>query len=101
MIAIPLLNFIITTYSWHYAFGALGIVGLLWVIAWAIVGKEGAIEGPGTMGNRPMIASASYRDLLLNPTNLASWCAYFSAYFGVALVLSWFTPYLVKGLGFE
>ena len=42
-----------------------------------------------------------YRDLLLNPTNIASWCSYFGAYFGLALVLSWFTPYLVKGLGFE
>ena len=37
----------------------------------------------------------------LSPTNLASWSAYFGAYFGLALVLSWFTPYLVKGLGFE
>ena len=32
---------------------------------------------------------------------MASWCSYFGAYFGLALVLSWFTPYLVKGLGFE
>jgi len=98
VIAVPLLNYIITAYNWHYAFGALGIVGLVWVIVWAIFGREGRIEdatGAATTGPAP------YRNLLLNPTNLASWCTYFSAYFGLALVLSWFTPYLIKGLGFD
>ncbi len=100
VLAIPLLNYIITTYNWHYAFGALGIIGLVWVIVWAVLGEEGRIEDPATEGAAATIP-APYRDLLLNPTNLASWCAYFSAYFGLALVLSWFTPYLVKGLGFD
>jgi MFS family permease len=101
IIAIPLLNWIITTYNWHYAFGALGLAGLLWVIAWAILGKEGPIEDSRPAEGIATTNAIPYRDLLLNPTNLASWCAYFGAYFGLALVLSWFTPYLVKGLGFE
>jgi len=100
VVAIPLLNFIITSYNWHYAFGALGIIGLVWVVFWAVLGKEGGIEDRGT-GGSTAIAPALYRDLLLNPTSMASWCAYFSAYFGLALVLSWFTPFLVKGLGFD
>ncbi len=100
VIAIPLLNSIITSYNWHYAFGALGMIGLVWVILWAVLGKEGRIEDPGT-GGSTAIAPALYRDLLVNPTSMASWCAYFSAYFGLALVLSWFTPFLVKGLGFD
>ena len=41
IIAIPLLNYIITSYNWHYAFGALGIVGLVWVLVWAFLGEEG------------------------------------------------------------
>ena len=101
VIAIPLLNSIITTYNWHYAFGALGLVGLVWVIAWALLGREGSVEEPAAVGSSGTIAAIPYRDLLLSPTNLASWCAYFGAYFGLALVLSWFTPFLVKGLGFE
>ena len=48
-----------------------------------------------------LLRPPSYRSLLLNPTNLASWCAYFAACFGLALVLSWFMPYLVKALGFS
>jgi MFS transporter, ACS family, D-galactonate transporter len=101
VLAIPLLNWIITTYNWHYAFGALGVVGLLWVVAWALLGKEGSIEEPVPAEATTVAAAIPYRALLLNPTNLASWCAYFGAYFGLALVLSWFTPYLVKGLGFN
>jgi ACS family D-galactonate transporter-like MFS transporter len=100
VIAIPLLNYIIMTYNWHYAFGALGIVGLVWVIVWAVLGREGRI-GDQTTEVAAATKPAPYRILLLNPTNLASWCTYFSAYFGLALVLTWFTPYLVKGLGFD
>jgi len=34
---------VIVNYSWHYAFGALGVVGLIWVVAWLILGKEGPL----------------------------------------------------------
>ena len=101
IIAIPLLNWIITTYNWHYAFGALGLVGLLWVIAWVIFGKEGRLEESTAAEGTAAVNSIPYRDLLLSSTNLASWSAHFGSYFGLALVLSWFTPYLIMGLGFE
>ena len=42
-----------------------------------------------------------YRALLLCPTNLASWCAYFGAYFGLALVLSVVHPLSRKGSRFR
>lgn len=100
VVVVPILTWIITKFSWHYAFGALGVAGLLWVIAWAIFGKEGDIADD-VIVNRSAGDRLPYRILLLNPTNLASWAAYFGAYFGLALVLSWFTPYLIKGLGFS
>jgi MFS family permease len=101
VITIPILSAIITNYNWHYAFGALGVAGLAWVAAWALFGKEGRIEERAVAERAVSDARIPYRDLLLSPTNLACWCSYFGAYFGLALVLSWFTPYLVKGLGFE
>ena len=99
ILTVPLLNWIITRYDWHYAFGALGGIGLLWVIVWAILGEEGPLADAAveTKGDERV----PYSRLLLDPTNLASWCAYFAAYFGLALVLSWFTPYLVTVLGFD
>src|ERR1700675_4521901 len=42
MLALPLLNWVIVHYSWHWAFGALGIAGLAWTAAWLVLGREGA-----------------------------------------------------------
>src|SRR5436309_4296136 len=43
ILAVPALNWVIVNYSWHYAFGVLGVVGLMWVVAWLILGKEGPL----------------------------------------------------------
>src|SRR5258708_1123550 len=43
ILAVPSLNWVIVNHSWHYAFGALGVVGLMWVVAWLILGKEGPL----------------------------------------------------------
>ena len=31
ILAVPALNWVIVNHSWHYAFGVLGVVGLIWV----------------------------------------------------------------------
>lgn len=100
IIVVPILTWIITNYSWHAAFGALGVVGLLWVLLFAILGKEGQADAAASTA-RDSGHRLPYHALLLNPTNLASWFSYFGAYFGLALVLSWFTPWLIKALGFS
>src|SRR5262249_52464469 len=46
-------------------------------------------------------ADVSYRELLASPTILASWCAFFGAYWGLSLAISWQVPYLVTVLGFS
>src|SRR5579863_10136318 len=43
ILAVPALNWLIVHYDWHYAFGALGVVGLMWVVAWLILGEEGSL----------------------------------------------------------
>ena len=42
-----------------------------------------------------------YRYLLTCPTIVAACCAGFASYWGLALGLTWFTSYLVDGLGFS
>jgi MFS transporter, ACS family, D-galactonate transporter len=100
VIALPLLNLVIVHYSWHWAFGALGVAGLLWTIAWGLLGREGRLT------QAVQTASVSelhvpYRRLLLNPTIVASCCAYFGAYWALSLSLMWQAAYFVKGLGFH
>jgi MFS family permease len=100
LLALPAVNWVIVHYSWHWAFGVLGIVGLIWTVAWLLFGREGAIvEASESFKN--LSADVSYREMLASPTILASWCAFFGAYWGLSLAISWQTPYLVNVLGFS
>jgi ACS family D-galactonate transporter-like MFS transporter len=100
IVAVPLLNWIIARYSWHWAFGALGIAGLIWTALWLVFGREGTlVDAPvsdGGSGER-----VPYRHLLTCPTIIAACCAGFASYWGLALGLTWFTSYLVAGLGYS
>jgi MFS family permease len=129
IVALPVLNWIIVHYSWHWAFGALGLVGLVWVVVWYFVGREGPIEDlpsqlagaerpgyaqaerPGyAQAERPEYAQAErlgyaqaervgYGHILLAPTFVGCVLACFGAYWSLTMGLTWFTPFVVKGLG--
>jgi MFS family permease len=98
ILAVPALNWIIVNHSWHYAFGALGVVGLMWVVAWLILGKEGPLVQTVAMAAaEPRIP---YLKLLTSRTFIGCVAATFGAYWALSLGLTWFTPFIVKGLGF-
>src|ERR1700758_2150413 len=98
ILAVPALNWLIVNYSWHYAFGALGIVGLMWVVAWLILGGEGPLTESGPTEVEPRIP---YSQLLTSRTFVGCCAATFGAYWALSLGLTWFTPFIVKGLGFS
>lgn len=99
ILAVPALNWVIINYSWHYAFGALGVVGLLWVAAWLFLGREGPLGGQAP-GVAPDTWAASYFSLLTTPTFIGCCAATFGAYWALSMGLTWLTPFMVKGLGF-
>jgi MFS family permease len=103
IVALPVLNWIIVHYSWHWAFGTLGFVGLAWVAVWFVVGRDGPIEErplPSTASGRPGLSEhAGYGHILLAPTFIGCVLACFGAYWALSLGLTWFTPFVVKGLG--
>ena len=100
MIALPLLNWLLVHYSWHWAFGALGVVGLVWSVLWLALGREGTLAA-GNAGARrsPAPERVSYRELLRSPTILACWAAAFGANWALSQGLSWQGAFLIKGLG--
>ncbi len=99
ILAVPALNWVIVNYSWHYAFGALGVVGLMWVVAWLILGEEGPLVQTAAMAaNEPRIP---YFRLLTSRTFVGCVVATFGAYWALSQGLTWFTPFIVKGLGFS
>jgi MFS family permease len=100
IIAVPALNWIIVNYSWHWAFGALGIVGLVWAAVWLVFGREGTLVDAPVGENGGAGERIPYRHLLTCPSIVAVCCAGFASYWGLALGLTWFTSYLVSGLGY-
>lgn len=99
ILAVPALNWVIVNHSWHYAFGALGVIGLMWVAAWLALGKEGPLEDTQVLvATEPRIP---YLQLLTSRTFVGCVCATFGAYWALSLGLTWFTPFIVKGLGFS
>ena len=60
VLAIPILDYVIEEHSWHWAFGLLGTVGLVWVVAWAVLGKEGAIAVTVAAKSRQQLNRVSY-----------------------------------------
>lgn len=99
ILAVPALNWIIVNHSWHHAFGALGIVGLLWAVAWFALGKEGPLESTSMV-----LASEQripYWKLLTSRTFIGCVIATFGAYWALSLGLTWFTSFIIEGLGFS
>ena len=95
----PALNWLIVNYSWHYAFGALGVVGLLWSAVWLMLGKEGPLVPSATEAASE--TRFSYMQLLTSRTFVGCCAATFGAYWALSLGLTWFTAFIVQGLGFS
>jgi len=101
ILAVPALDWVIEHVSWHWAFGVLGIVGLAWVAAWLALGREGSVPVAIADDTGRVVARVPYRRLLSAPTVWATCAAGFGAYWGLSLLVAWFTPFLVKGLGYS
>jgi MFS family permease len=99
IVAVPALNWVIVNYSWHYAFGALGVVGLLWALAWLALGKEGPVAHVSSAAAAE--SKIPYPQLLTSRTFVGCVAATFGAYWALSLGLTWFTPFIVNGLGYS
>ena len=99
ILAVPALNWVIVNYDWHYAFGALGVVGLLWVVAWFFMGQEGPVTETSTAA--AVEPKVSYLRLLTSRTFIGCVAATFGAYWALSLGLTWFTSFIVNGLGYS
>lgn len=45
VIAAPALAWVIVEFGWRWAFGVLGIVGIVWSVTWLLVGSDGPFSG--------------------------------------------------------
>jgi MFS family permease len=101
LLAIPALDWVIEQYTWRVAFMVLGFAGGAWVILWALLGDEGPITGLSAAPSASSATHVAYSRLIFNPTTLSVYLAGFGAFWGQSLLIAWFTPYLMQGLGFS
>jgi MFS transporter, ACS family, D-galactonate transporter len=78
----------------------LGVLGLVWVAAWMLFGREGTLTGAVATDTGAHVERMPYARLISNGTVLATMATGFGAYWGLSLLIGWFTPYLIQGLGF-
>ncbi|MFD7494468.1 MFS transporter [Streptomyces sp. NPDC059832] len=100
----PLLTLVIDAWGWRWAFGVVGLAGLVWAVCWYARGEEGPLAPPpgtadsaGSEGTRPAVP---YRGLLLSGTWLTAAFGAFAAYWMLSAGLTWAPDYLheVSGL---
>jgi MFS family permease len=96
----PLITWIIINYSWHVAFGCLGVLGMLWVAVWLVVGKEGPLEGGKIEAGGAGLERVPYSSLLFSPTAIGVFVTGIAGYWGVALSLVWLPSFLIKAGGY-
>ncbi len=85
---------IIQTWDWHAAFLAVGLAGLVWAVAWFLLGREGPIEDDAT--GVQLGESLPYRRLLSCPTMIGIFLTCFGAYWAIAVGIVWGYSYMIQ-----
>jgi MFS family permease len=105
----PLLAGVIAAFGWRWAFGLLGVVGLVWVAVWLMVGGEGpyAVDDedgesqeprePGAPAPRPL----PLRGIVRRPTFLLCVAAGFAAQWTLGLATAWLPTFLEHEAGYS
>ncbi|HVY18396.1 MAG TPA: MFS transporter [Rhodopila sp.] len=100
-LAAPALVYVILHYSWHAAFATLGVVGLIWCLAWLVIGKEGTIADVPPVSRSSDARPVPYRAILTSRTFVAQAATEFASYWLAMLSVVWLPAYLVRGAGFS
>lgn len=100
-LAAPILIYVIYHFGWRSAFALLGVIGVIWVVAWSLLAKDSpesagmkleeqttSSADPEVTSWRRLIPAIFSRDFIL----VALVC--FASYWGLAMLIVWVPPYL-------
>ncbi|MEU9705058.1 MFS transporter [Streptomyces sp. NPDC047981] len=102
-VAAPALSAVISAWGWRWAFGAVGLIGLVWAAVWRRYGSEGPLAPPvGTVGDgTARDGEVPLRRILLSGTFLTACAGSFAAYWLMSSKLTWLPDYLETVLGWD
>lgn len=88
----PLLALVLVTFSWRATFALLGVIGVVWALAWLLVTREPRQESTV----RKTIPWKTLLSLLWTPRVILTILAGFASYWYVALLITWVPVYYVE-----
>ncbi|MFH8616326.1 MFS transporter [Streptomyces sp. NPDC017979] len=100
--AAPVITAVVLEYDWHAAFAVTAAAGLVWVVVWFAMGRDGpekAAEVPTPSSRLP--ERVPYRALLTSGTVIGIAVLFFVTYCSTAIKVSWLPLYLREGLGYD
>ena len=102
LLAGPLVGYLVLSHGWRSVFWVTAAAGVLWLLVWALMGKDGPISASQEVSSRgcSQAVAVPYRDVLLNRTFVGNLIMYWVAYWCAALVFTWLPAYLQRGLKF-
>ncbi|MFE1228483.1 MFS transporter [Streptomyces sp. NPDC058745] len=102
LVAAPVITAVVARFDWHAAFAVTAAAGLVWVVVWLLVGRD----GPEAVGHAGSIfvdlpERVPYRRLLASGTVVGLTVLFFATYASVAIKVSWLPLALRQGLGYD
>lgn len=100
LVGAPVLTHVILEHGWRSAFLLCSILGVIWIAAWALLGRDGpiSVHAPKSGTHSGM---APWKSLWFDRTMLGSYVLGFGSYWVVGLSIAWMAPYLQQGMGYE
>ncbi|WP_394233864.1 MFS transporter [Niallia oryzisoli] len=99
-ISAPVCIYLITNFGWRSAFLAAGISTLIWLVFWAIFGKEKPVSLEDKQGNQVIsnTAKESFLPTFLSKNFLIVILTGFTAYWSMSVFMSWVPNYFATVL---
>ncbi|MFL9683700.1 MULTISPECIES: MFS transporter [Streptomyces] len=96
----PVITTVTESLGWRWAFGIVAAAGLVWTVAWLLVGREPGDGGPAAEeATEQRGADVGYRSVLLSGTVISAGVGAFAAYWLLSASLTWMPDYLHEVLG--
>jgi MFS family permease len=98
----PFLTYIIVNYGWRTGFLVCGLLGLVWILGWALIGGEGPYAAIKPSHDAPSSdVNVPARMLWGDPTVIGVIIMSTMSYWIVGMSATWLPPYLQLGLGYK
>lgn len=94
-LSFPLLAWLLSLWNWRTTFLALGLIGILWAVAWFVLFRDHPAP-PLQDQLRSRASELALKELLRTRGAILAMAQYFSSNFTFFLCLSWMLPYLKR-----